>query len=325
MSKLNPMFKMGNTFRKNNFAQNVNDYNNNIGAFAPQEPYVPPIPTPTRPEFPNSVKATCCCTIVDHIPIENSATPEELAEFIKQLDLREKYLMDNHFYIAYRGISPCVLCGDFIGEGKFMTERFHWNFEMAHNAKKHNVAPDPEFKKFILSNPISKYPHFPNSVETKCSNENENSAKPEELVEFIKRLDLYQKYLIGLGNANYCVLYRGFMPCKLCGDSIFTREYITESFYWNGNLLHNAKKHNVAPDPEFKKFILEIDLTTINNPPEITVPPEISTSSLYMSLQRASELEGKTEELEDDTASSNSSTDYYTESYKRHMKLGDWL
>lgn len=54
--------------------------------------------------------------------------------------------------------------------------------------------------------------------------------------------------------------YRGYSPCRICEISNGCREYTFGSFRWPQGYIHYLDKHNVQPDPLFRKFIMETPL-----------------------------------------------------------------
>lgn len=50
--------------------------------------------------------------------------------------------------------------------------------------------------------------------------------------------------------------YRGWSMCRLCKQTNGTKEFVLGGFTWPEGYAHYLDYHNVAPDPDFKQFIL---------------------------------------------------------------------
>lgn len=57
---------------------------------------------------------------------------------------------------AYRGISPCRLCGCFNGHETLSLENWHWPSGFIHYIRDHNVRPSDDFIAFIEEQYLTK-------------------------------------------------------------------------------------------------------------------------------------------------------------------------
>ena len=52
-------------------------------------------------------------------------------------------------------------------------------------------------------------------------------------------------------------LYKGYSLCRICGERNGSREYRYRGFIWPEGYIHYIKDHNVRPDEEFRKMVVE--------------------------------------------------------------------
>jgi hypothetical protein len=53
------------------------------------------------------------------------------------------------------------------------------------------------------------------------------------------------------------VAYRGYSPCRICDQSNGSREYHYGGWIWPQGYIHYLRDHNVLPDEDFKRFVME--------------------------------------------------------------------
>ena len=85
----------------------------------------------------------------------------------------------------------------------------------------------------------------------------ENSSTEDESL-FINKLWLYQEKLRAEKNL-FFISFSAQKKCLLCNEYNVPVDYKTAEFTWPENYIHYIQFHRVTPDPEFKKFILELN------------------------------------------------------------------
>ncbi|MEK6879582.1 MAG: hypothetical protein AABY22_08245 [Nanoarchaeota archaeon] len=131
-------------FKKEEFVSKLRSYKKPTNETTTTPSVVVPRPprVPTPDPFPNTV-------IIDHRDIVSSSnlSEQDESEFILKLKKYEHKVSP----IVTMMATGCGICSSSLLCFTYRTAEYTWEASYAHYVGSHNFAPNPEFKKFILS------------------------------------------------------------------------------------------------------------------------------------------------------------------------------